>query len=150
MRLTRDGYNSLVNKVNDLKLEKEEVLKRLEAARILGDLKENAEYNEAISRLTEINDEIEKNIFISSSANIIDHFINSDYVDFGAYVTVEKDGKQETYQIVSDIEANYDKGKLSENSPFGKSLLNRKVNDIVHFNTPQTKRTYKIISIKYL
>lgn len=150
MKITRSGFNEIMEQANLLKTERPQIVQRLDTARNLGDLKENAEYSDALTKLNELDSRLENLMHIISNAVIIDSFEQKEYVDFGAFVTIEKDTKQETFQIVSDIEANFDLGKLSENSPFAKSLLNKKINDIITFKTPQTQKIYKIINIKYL
>ncbi|MEK7097140.1 MAG: GreA/GreB family elongation factor, partial [Patescibacteria group bacterium] len=73
---------------------------------------------------------------------------NSNQVQIGSSVTVETNGKQEVFQIVGEFEADPMNKKLSQNSPIGQALINKKVGDLVEVNIPAGKISYKIIEIK--
>lgn len=149
MRLTKQGYNKFSLQMQALEIERKEVLERLVIARGFGDLKENAEYNEARTRLMQIDHELENIKSILGGCVILDHIPEKDFIDFGAIVTLLKDNKEEVFQIVSELESDYDEGKLSENSPFAKVLIKKKINDIVEFSTPHSKHIYKVLNIQY-
>ncbi len=71
-----------------------------------------------------------------------------DKVHLGAQVTVEVDGEIDEFMIVGTVEANPSAGKISDESPVGKALLNHKVNDEVVVHSSFTT-IYKIRKIKY-
>jgi len=58
------------------------------------------------------------------------------------------DGKKENYTIVGSAEANPGEGKISNESPMGKALLNKKVGEEVEFDAPAGKLKLKITEIK--
>ncbi|MBM3206674.1 MAG: transcription elongation factor GreA [Candidatus Staskawiczbacteria bacterium] len=73
---------------------------------------------------------------------------NQVFVDIGAKVKLETNGKNNDFMIVGTLEANPDVGKISNESPVGKALLGRKVGEEVVINSPE-KRKYKIKNISY-
>ena len=70
------------------------------------------------------------------------------YVDLGAKVTVEVNGKEDEFEIVGTLEADPSQGKISNESPVGKGLLGHKVGDEVVVSSP-VKTIYKIKKIRH-
>ncbi len=71
-----------------------------------------------------------------------------DKVWLGAYVTVEVNGQEDEFQILGTMEANPEAGKISSDSPVGRSLLGAKKGDEISVSSP-IKTVYKIKKIKY-
>lgn len=68
----------------------------------------------------------------------------------GATVTLENSkGEKFKFSLVGNLEANPKEGKISVNSPLGKSLLGKKVGEEVSFSNENKKHHYKIIKIQY-
>jgi len=63
-------------------------------------------------------------------------------------VTIEMNGEKDQFQIVGEFEADPMNKKLSQNSPIGQALINKKVGDSVEVNIPAGKIQYKILEIK--
>lgn len=72
-----------------------------------------------------------------------------DMVFLGAKVLVEMDGEMEEFTIADTLEVDPVNNKISDQSPIGKALLNRRVGEIVEVKTPIVTHLYKIIKIKY-
>jgi len=71
-------------------------------------------------------------------------------IKLGAQVLVEVDGQDDEFMIVGTLEANPSAGKISDESPVGKALIDRKVGDEVTINSPAHIETiFKIKKIKY-
>lgn len=70
------------------------------------------------------------------------------FVDLGARVKMDVNGKKDEFLIMGTLEANPEAGKISNESPVGKALLGHKVGDEIIVSSPQ-KTVYKIKSIKY-
>ena len=71
-------------------------------------------------------------------------------VSLGCTVTVldvDMD-EEEEYRIVGSQEADPMNGRISEESPFGKALLGRKVGDVVIVEAPAGNIKYKIVEIQ--
>lgn len=147
--LTKDKYHELETELKELKtVARKEVAEHLEYAKSLGDLSENAEYQEARDNQANIEDRITQIESILKNASIIKGG-NGGAVSIGSVVTVEKKGSSaETYVIVGSEEADRSSGKISHLSPIGASLISHKKGDTVTVTTPKGEVDYKIIEVK--
>lgn len=129
-----------------------EVLEKLKTAREYGDLSENAEYDAARAEQGRVESEINMIEETLRLAIIVaDEDIRTDRVHVGSTVTVfdEEIGENEEYKIVGVIESDPDRGWVSNESPIGKALLNKKTGDIVTITTANGySYSVKIVSIK--
>ncbi|MFA6535908.1 MAG: transcription elongation factor GreA [Candidatus Paceibacterota bacterium] len=148
--LTQDKFNELKIELESLKtVKRKEVAESLEAAKSLGDLSENAEYQEARELQAQIEDRIGYLENMLKTASIVGSH-HSEKVEVGSTVVVHK-GKEKTeykYQIVGSEEANMAAGKLSNLSPLGLALMGKKVDETFTFKTPAGVVSYKVINIK--
>ncbi|TSC61120.1 MAG: transcription elongation factor GreA [Parcubacteria group bacterium Gr01-1014_107] len=148
--LTKEKFDELSLELDHLrKVKRKEVAERLEYARSLGDLAENAEYHEARGEQANIEDRIAKLEAIFKSAEIISSHHGGE-VSVGSVVVVQKENEKEswTYTIVGSEEADIRAGKISISSPFGQSILGKKKGQAFSFNTPSGLVKYKVVSIK--
>ncbi len=148
--LTKEKHAEFVKELEDLKtVKRKAVAESLEYAKSLGDLSENAEYQEAREEQAMIEDRIMKLENMLKSAEIM-ALHHSDKVDIGATVTVEKesDGKRQTYKIVGSEEADVKSGKLSIRSPLGEAMLGKRKGDKASVTTPKGAIHYKIVEIE--
>ena len=108
-------------------------LEDLKTARAQGDLSENFEYY-AAKRFKNQNESriryLEKMI---KTANVIDDTSAEDEAGINNRVTVEMldDGSVEEYKIVTTVRSNSLEGLISIESPLGKALLGKRVDDVV-------------------
>jgi len=148
--LTKEKFNELTKELDHLKKTKrKEIAEHLEYARSLGDLSENAEYQEARGDQANVEDRIARLEILLKSAKITGSHSNEE-VTVSSVVTVEKekgDGPK-TFIIVGSEEADISKGKVSNRSPFGQAVLRKKKGETFSFNTPQGPVKYKVIDIK--
>ncbi len=147
--LTQEKYEELKQELQYLKtVRRKEIAESLEYARSLGDLSENAEYQEAREMQAATEERILKLESILASANILSHR-KSDTVSLGSRVTIHKVGEKEThhYQIVGSEETNMFERKISHLSPLGEALMGKKKGDTFTFETPNGKQQYKIIEV---
>ncbi|MDD2680840.1 MAG: transcription elongation factor GreA [Patescibacteria group bacterium] len=146
--ITQEGYNKLEDELHNLStIKRREIAERIERAKDLGDLSENAEYSEAKDaqalnegRILELTN-ILKNVVVVNGKG------GSDEVAMGSEVTVKSDGKEKKYTIVSFNEADPLNGKISNESPLGVSFLGKKKGTNVNVETPRGIVEYKIIKI---
>ncbi|MBP6912951.1 MAG: transcription elongation factor GreA [Candidatus Pacebacteria bacterium] len=129
--------------------ERKEVLGRLEFAKLLGDLKENAEYHEAREAQGKLEARIKHILHILKHAEIIDEGKSYDRVEMGATVTVlnQTTNESKKLQIVGPQDADIAAGRISHTSPLAQILIHKKVGDTAMFNSPKGEITYKIIEI---
>jgi len=123
-----------------------EIAKNLEYTRSLGDLSENAEYQEARELQAATEERIRKLEDLVKRAHILTDGKKKDIVGFGSFVTIKKEGTKESheYTIVGSEEADMRAHKLSHVSPLGSALMGKKKADVFTFQTPNGKQTYSI------
>jgi len=147
--LTKEKLKELEAELHALKtVRRKEVAESLEAAKSLGDLSENAEYQEARELQATIEERIMKLEGIVKNAVIVERH-HSDSVDIGSSVMVKKDGDkaERSYTIVGSEEADMATGKISYVSPLGKALMGKKKGDVFTFATPAGSVKYSVVKV---
>lgn len=151
--MTKQGYEDLFAKLRKLKaVDRQKVIKEIEAARGHGDLSENAEYDAAKEKQGFVEMQIKELEQKLSHATVIDpSTISSDRVVFGATVLLDDEdrGERIRYRIVGMDEADVAQGKISINSPIARALLGKEEGDCVEVRTPGGVRTYSLLEIQY-
>jgi len=147
--LTPEGEAKLKAELVELTGPKrEELAQRLRSAIQMGDLSENADYHKAKEDQSFLEGRIQEIEAILRTATIIERK-QSDVVTVGSKITIqEEDFDPETFYMVGAKEADPRNGKISNESPFGKALLNHKVGEVVHAETPGGKIKLKILKIE--
>jgi transcription elongation factor GreA len=148
--LTKEKYDELKKELDYLKTtRRKEIAESLEYARSLGDLSENAEYQEARELQAATEERIAKLEGILQAAKIVDHK-EGDVVTLGSVVTISKGGEKEThqYEMVGSEEADMQKRRISHLSPLGEALMGKRKGDVSTFNTPNGKMQYTIVEVK--
>ncbi len=146
--ITQEGYNKLKEEHDFLSLVKrKEIAERIERAKELGDLSENAEYSEAKDaqalnegRIIELSATL-KNVTIVNSVSDGDHIV------MGSTVTAKVDGKEKEYTIVSFNEADPLNGFISNESPLGVAFIGKRKGESVDVETPRGIVHYKIVKV---
>ena len=151
--LTKEGFQKLQEELEHLKtVKRQEVADRLHEAMEGGELIENAEYEAAKNEQAFVEGRIQELEALLATARVIepdagDH--PAGLVTVGATVTIQETGfDAETYTIVGAAEANPREGKISNESPIGKAILNHEVGDSVTVETPSGMYKVKIIKVK--
>lgn len=153
--LTVTGANKLRAELEELKsVVRPRIIQAIAEAREHGDLKENAEYHAAREQQSFAEGRIAEIEGKLSNANIID-VTKTDAngkVVFGATVKIEDldSGKEVTYQIVGEDEANIKEGRISVGSPIARALIGKEVEDVVTVKAPGGDIEYEIISVEYI
>ncbi len=149
MYLTKEGFQKLQEELDYLRTAKrQEVAERLHEAMEGGELIENAEYEAAKNEQAFVEGRIQELEVILAAAHIIDGNAHHDpnLVEVGDTVIIEEEGGEpEQYTIVGAAEANPREGKISNESPLGKSLLNRRPGDTVTVEAPGGSFKVKIV-----
>jgi transcription elongation factor GreA len=137
--LTRDGYRKLQEELDYLRVYKrQEIADRLHDAMDGGELIENAEYEAAKNEQAFMEGRIKELEIVLATARVIDEGAQtSEAVQVGSTVTIQEEGADpEVYTIVGAAEANPAAGRVSNESPLGKALLNHKLGDRVQVDAP--------------
>lgn len=150
--LTQEGHRKLEEELEYSKaVKRREVAERIKVAISFGDISENAEYDEAKNEQAQLEERIIKLENMLRKAVIIDESkIDLNVVTIGSIVKVndvEFDEEVE-YTIVGSAEADPYDGKISNESPVGKSLLGRGVGDVVDVQVPDGVAKFKILEIR--
>ncbi len=147
IQFTADGLVEIQAELNELKGKKlTDAIERVARARDFGDLSENAEYHAAKEELSFIEGRVEELENIIAKAEVAGKGKKGS-IDIGCKVTVTVAGKEHTYEIVGEWEADPMKKKISHTSPLGQALFGKKMGDAVEFQAPAGKVIYKIKKI---
>lgn len=146
-QITEEGKRELEAELDELKGRRGAIAEKIAEARDFGDLSENAEYDSARE---------EQGLVESRIAEIEDIILNADIikagkgskVTLGSKVELRTGKKTVVYTVVGPVEADPLEGRISNESPIGEALMDKKVGDTVTINTPKGEITYEIISIK--
>jgi transcription elongation factor GreA len=148
--VTAEGLKKIQNELSELKqVKRKEISERIQDAKELGDLSENAEYQEAKEEQGFIESRIMELEQMLKNAEVIKHRKNTKVVLIGSKICVSDiKGNDLTYTIVGSSEADPMKSLISNESPIGKAFLNREVGDSVVVQTPGGEQSYTIKSVE--
>lgn len=147
------GYQKIENELKDLKQNKyPAVLKEIDYARSLGDLKENAEYHAAKEKQAFFDKQIAQLGELLANAQIIDPTsYQHDEVRFGSTISVENldDESISTYTLVGLSEVDLARGYISISSPLAKAMLGKKLGDEFRAILPKGECEFEIIKLGF-
>jgi len=152
--LTKQGLEKLKQELAERKHKRQDIAKRLEEVKALGDLSENVEYAQTKDEQSFNEGRVAELERIVSRAKVYNANGNSLTVELGTTVNVAQKtaGKinkklNREFSIVGSQEAEPMKGRISLESPIGKALIGHKINDEVEVDTPKGRQKYVIIKI---
>lgn len=148
--LTPDGKVEIEQELRRLlEVDRPDLAIKLKEAVAMGDLKENADYHDTREKMGLLDGRIQRLEAILRNAVVVEHDGNNDEVRIGSKVTLREEGgdEDEIYTIVGEAEANSLEGKISQKSPIGAALLNRKKGEKVRVETPGGQVIFKIKKI---
>ena len=150
--LTQEGYDKIVAEHEELvSVRRKEISEKLKEAISYGDLSENAEYDEAkneqgklYSRIAELEEIIKLAVVVTGDTYAADE------VSPGCRFVVKdlEFDEEEEYHFVGSQEADPMDGKISDESPFGKAMLGKKVGTVVEVEAPAGVIKYQIVKIE--
>lgn len=154
----QNRYRMSIERLEELKeqlhylqtVREKEVADQIREARSFGDLSENSEYDEAKTEQGKLYSKIAETKDLIENAEIVEKSDSTEHVGIGSIVTVRdvSNGVDEIYQIVGSQEANPMKGKISDDSPFGRGLYGHSVGEIVDIEAPSETLKFEIIKIE--
>jgi transcription elongation factor GreA len=147
-----EGYERLIAELKALREERPLIVDAIEEARAHGDLSENAEYHAAKERQGQVEMSIADLEDKVSRAQIVDPTsLSGERIIFGATVTLlDDDEKPVRYQIVGPYEADAKIGRISYNSPLGRALIGRRVEEEIEVTVPAGDRSYLVQKIEFI
>ena len=152
--LTKQGADVMREELRKLKNEdRPRVIAAIAEAREHGDLKENAEYHAAKEQQGFIEARIKD---IEGKLSHV-HVIDVTTIDargkiiFGSTVELieEASGKEITYRIVGEDEADIKHGLISYTSPIARALISKNEGDVVDFVAPDGEKSYEVVEVRY-
>ncbi len=149
VHLTPDGLNSLQVELDELvAVRRPEIIARVRAARELGDLSENADYESARKEQSFAEGRIGQLEAMIRNASIIEAQSGGSEVVLGSTVVVDSAEGEETFTIVGSSEARPGEGRISNTSPLGQALLGRRPGEDVVVRAPGGERHYRIQELR--
>ncbi len=147
--ITKEGLEKIKKELDELRgVKRKEIASRIQEAKELGDLSENAEYAEAKNEQSFTEGRIAELETIEKNATVIDGTKkNSQQVVVGATITVDDQGMRRTYEIVGSNEADPSKGLISNESPLGQALIGKKSGENVSIETPKGSHIITVVEI---
>ena len=149
--LTLEGLKKLEQELENLKtVRRREVAERIKQAIEFGDISENSEYEDAKNEQAFIEGRILTLEKMLRNAKVIEQVDSDSKVVYIGTKVVLKDleyGDEFEYTIVGSAEADPMNNKISNESPVGKAILNKKEGDVVEVSVPAGKLEYKIVSV---
>lgn len=144
---TIEAYEKLEADIARLTKQREEVMVRLKIAREQGDLSENGAYTYAKFELGSIGRQLRHLHFLHRNVDVVEKQPGNEVVSFGSEVTVESNGKQMVFCMVTKHESNPLENKLSIESPIGSGLMGKKKGDTVTITIPAGEVVYTIVNV---
>jgi transcription elongation factor GreA len=148
--LTRNGYQKLQDELEYLRtVKRQEVAQRLHEAMEGGELIEDAEYEAAKNEQAFVEGRIQELEMLLANARVIEETTKSDVVQVGAKVTIqEEDCEPEKYTIVGPAEADPREGRISNESPLGRALMDHRPDDRVRVDAPGGAFFVRILKVE--
>ena len=148
--ITKEGYEKLQNEFELLSnIRRREIANRIQKAKDMGDLSENAEYSEAKDAQAFNEGRIGELTQMLKNLTIVENGNGHNEVGMGSIVNVKNEnGIKKQYTIVSFNESDPLNGKISNESPTGEAFLGKKKGDNVLVNTPKGTINYTILKIE--
>ena len=149
--VTPEAYKALKQELEELKTKKrKEIAEIIQDAKELGDLAENAAYQEAKDAQSVLETRILQLEMFLKNISIIRHSSNNHVIELGSTIEVKsltKSRNKKVFTIVGSHEAKPIEGRISNESPLGRAFLGREKGEIILVNTPQGEVKYKILKI---
>ncbi|MBU0722444.1 transcription elongation factor GreA [Patescibacteria group bacterium] len=147
--ISQEGYDKLKKEFDErINVKRLEIASRIEVAKELGDLSENAEYAEAKDEQAFNDGRIGELMALLKNVTVVQNSGDKNKVGMGSKVTAATEGKTKEFTIVSFNEANPSEGKISNESPLGVAFIGKKKGEKITANTPRGNVIYEILDVK--
>lgn len=137
-----------------VRIQRPEIAERINQAASLGDLSENADYEDAKrqqafleGRIALVESLIRNAVVIGENKASKGTKASKGKAHIGSTVTIKVDGTNETYTIVGGHEAKPDQGRVSNESPLGKAILSKSAGETGSVHSPSGEWTFEVIQV---
>ena len=151
-KMSRERYEELARELEYMQTVREkEVAEQIKEARSYGDLSENSEYDEAKTEQGKLYSKIAEYKNLLENAEIVEKTARTGGIGIGCKVKVLdiEFNEEVEYQIVGSQEANPRAGRISDDSPFGRSLMGHREGETVTVEAPAGSLQFKILKVSY-
>ena len=146
--ISSEGYQKIKDELDYLtNVKRKEIAERIEIAKELGDLSENAEYSEAKDAQALNDGRVIELTNLLKNVTVVDASKSRSKISLGSTIKVKMGGKEKQFTIVSFNEADPLEGKISNESPLGMAFLEKHKGDKVVVETPKGNITCEILDI---
>jgi transcription elongation factor GreA len=145
--ITAEGLEARKEELPRLESEgRQQIARRISAAREHGDLKENAEYHAAKEDQAHLETRISRLAERLRNARVVETPADAEVVHFGSTVHVvdEQSGRAQTFTLVGPTEADLKNGRLSAESPMAQALMGAAPGDVVEVAAPSGPRRWRV------
>jgi transcription elongation factor GreA len=147
--LSEEGLSRMTAELDELRATvRPQVIARVKAARELGDLKENADYEYARKEQSFVEGRIQSLEAMIRTGVVIDASSKSDTARLGSTLVIESNGEEMTFVLVGSAEADPAAGRISDVSPVGRALLGARAGDEVTAQLPNGTVTYQVRAVR--
>lgn len=147
--ISKEGFEKLKKELEELSTNKRrEIAARIQRAKDMGDLSENAEYSEAKDMQAFNEGRIAELTQMLKNLTIVENGNGGSKIAMGSKIVVESEKQKKDFVIVSFNEADPLEGKISNESPLGKAFIGKKKGEVVSVETPKGEKEYKILEIR--
>ncbi|WP_337873724.1 GreA/GreB family elongation factor [Exiguobacterium sp.] len=147
-QLTEYGHEQLKNKLAMLKQDRTDARERIRTARKFCDFREDVTYTEAVREYERVEADIQDLERLLADVTIVESE-QSEVVTFGNRVVIrEGDEDTESYRIVSEAEADLERGSISMTSPLGLSLMGATIGQTIQIETPGGTIQVEVLNIE--
>lgn len=147
--ISQEGYDKLKKELDErINVKRLEIAGRIEVAKELGDLSENAEYAEAKDEQAFNDGRISELTALLKNVTIVQNNGDKNKIGMGSKVTAAVGDQTKEFTIVSFNEANPSEGKISNESPLGVAFLGKKKGEKITVNTPRGSVVYEILDVQ--
>ena len=151
VKVTKQGLETLKKEHDELlNTKRPKLVERLSYARSQGDLSENSDYQSAREELEFLDGRIEELEEVIKNSEVVGNSGKgrTGGIEVGTKVTVKVNGKENTFDIVGEWEADPINKKIAHDSPLGLALVGKKVGDKAEVEAPAGKVTYEILAVE--
>jgi transcription elongation factor GreA len=145
--LTKDGHQKLTEQLIELKRKQDHLISQIEDVAQPDESGEDGLASQLKEELEVTNNQIEQIEETLESSEIISDKASFDSIQVGCKVKIKISAGTKEFYIVNQLESDPTVNKISDQSPLGKALIGKKINDEIEVNAPVGKIIYKIVSI---
>lgn len=146
--LTKAGYDQLTQQLKDLKGKQDHLITQIEDVAQPDESGEDGLASQLKEELEVTNTQIEQIEKTLESSEIISDKTSFDEIQVGCKVKIKIASSTKEFYIVNQLESDPTVNKISDQSPLGKALIGKKVDDEIEVEAPIGKIVYKIVSVK--